>query len=484
MTSLLRIYDNTKMSSEEKEAGYDEVISGRSNFLFAAAVAMALAPDSGKVELTELQYAHKLEIVRTDKQLGASSTSSASTSAVEKPGIAQLLGLAVESGAITKKEDKSGVTLSTSPYSLLTVGVPDTRDNYEKYDLLRRLGMSATFSLDDGGSKEDQNFDASALTEISAKYVLWGDRSSRSKDFDTAWKRNVLPYVERRATADAKLAAAVAEIDVLRLSVDRLAGEAFDAVRPRLQVPQQDTKRLVPVLKGDIQGAVDRAANRFDPKIVSGPEKAAILEAAQEVVVTRKKLGEEDEALKAILDDLEKSPEVTAAYTFHRKKGDADYSEVKILAEYNTALVTFVGNANISINHDRSRVPLTEEPATADMPADKGKKRDTVREYSISLSLEKKIPNFLPFRVNAGGTNEIMLSLSGKLLRLEDENDEIGVGQAKASFPLATGVDLPISVTYATRSEYVDEDEIRGNFGISVDTDKLWSFAKLATGAE
>ena len=129
--------------------------------LLAAALGVKVASEWRTIDL---QRVHRLEMARTDKQLGATSTSSASTSATEKPGVAWLLGLAVESGAINQKEDKTGVTLSTSPYAFLTLGVDDTPDRYEAYDWARRLGISATFPLDSGGDAEDRNFDPSSLT--------------------------------------------------------------------------------------------------------------------------------------------------------------------------------------------------------------------------------------------------------------------------------------------------------------------------------
>jgi hypothetical protein len=477
--NLLDFYTNKKMSEEEKKAAYEEIISGRSNYLLAAGVAVKIAKASRAIDLAEIQDVSLFEIERSDKHLGASSTSSASTSAVEKPGLAWLLGLAVETGAITQKEDKSGVTLSTSPYAFVTLGVPDTPEMYDKYDLVRRLGISGTFALDNSGTAENRNFDSSALTEASAKYVLWGDRSPRSPTFRKAWNDRVLPYVERRASTDAKLAEAVVKIAALRTLADKLADSALAAVLPHLRIKNKAPNDLAPLLKVDLQEAIDRTSATFDPATVTDAEQAEILRAAGDVVSARKRLGEEEKILKGLLSDLEQGPEITAAYTFHRKEDDADYSELKVLAEYNAALVTFVGNAAISLNHDRSRVPPTDQPAEGDMTSDKGKKRDVVRAYSVSFSLEKPIPNFLPLRVNDSGTDQIALSLNGKFMRLEDEHDEIGVVQAKAVFPVATGVDLPVSVTYATRSEYVDEDEVRGNFGISVDTDKLWSLAQL-----
>lgn len=461
----------------EKKARYEGLVASSVEELFPARVAKRVTVTKRDIDLVELQRVHRLEMERTDKQLGASPKSSASTSVAEKPGIAWLLGLALETGAITEKEDKTGVTLSTSPYAFLTLGVDDTPDIYAKYDWLRRLGISATFPLESSGDAKDRNFDPSGVTELSAKYVLYGDRSPRSARFHERWEHDVKPLVEKRLSADTDLMQKVLKLPTLLVLADETRQEMTARVLKQLTT-EPEPADLATKLKQEIEATLDEAAKKLDPESLTEADKLAIRAAAEQVVATRKSLGEEEEIIKRLIEELERSPEVTAAYTYHRKDDDSDYSEVKLLAEYNTQLLTLVANASVSFNHDSSPVP-TQANTDTTLPTTTAERRDTLRDYSISVSLEKKVPNFLRFRVNAGGKNEIALSLSGMLQHLEDQDDELGVAQARASVPLATGVDLGISVTYATRSEYIDEDEVRGNFGISVDTDKLYSLAQL-----
>ena len=47
--------------------------------------------------------------------------------------------------------------------------------------------------------------------------------------------------------------------------------------------------------------------------------------------------------------------------------------------------------------------------------------------------------------------------------------DTIGKLQAKLKIPIAEGIDLPISVTWANRTELIDEHEVRGQFGFTFD---------------
>jgi hypothetical protein len=49
----------------------------------------------------------------------------------------------------------------------------------------------------------------------------------------------------------------------------------------------------------------------------------------------------------------------------------------------------------------------------------------------------------------------------------------IGAAQAKLTFKLGETVKVPLSVTWATRKELIDESEVRGQIGFSFDLDQL-----------
>ncbi|MGH9752109.1 MAG: hypothetical protein ACREA2_04940 [Blastocatellia bacterium] len=53
---------------------------------------------------------------------------------------------------------------------------------------------------------------------------------------------------------------------------------------------------------------------------------------------------------------------------------------------------------------------------------------------------------------------------------------DIAVGQVKLTIPIKdTGLKLPISFTFANRTELVREREVRGNFGLTFDLDTLFA---------
>ncbi len=70
------------------------------------------------------------------------------------------------------------------------------------------------------------------------------------------------------------------------------------------------------------------------------------------------------------------------------------------------------------------------------------------------------------------------ISLSGSVkAKWLAHTPSIYIGQLKLSIPIATGLELPITLTAANRSELIDEEEIRAHIGFTVDTSKLISGA-------
>lgn len=45
--------------------------------------------------------------------------------------------------------------------------------------------------------------------------------------------------------------------------------------------------------------------------------------------------------------------------------------------------------------------------------------------------------------------------------------------QAKVKIPITDGIDVPISLTFANRTDLIDESDVRGQFGFTIDTSKL-----------
>ena len=162
---------------------------------------VADAVSSEQVSLRQLKaYQYMGETARTDKQVGASARAAGSTSAIEKPGFANLLGFAVENGIIQQQTNATSLTLSTSPYAFVAASQGDTADTYQRYDFLNRIGVSANFNLTNQTTPL-ANASRKQLNEWSVRVRLLGDRSTRGADFRDYWNKNIRGKVQRRLVA-------------------------------------------------------------------------------------------------------------------------------------------------------------------------------------------------------------------------------------------------------------------------------------------
>ncbi|UCC84456.1 MAG: hypothetical protein JSW46_05865, partial [Gemmatimonadota bacterium] len=104
--------------------------------------------------------------------------------------------------------------------------------------------------------------------------------------------------------------------------------------------------------------------------------------------------------------------------------------------------------------------------------------QSTVRDYAVGITVEGAIAYRLFGGLNTLDQSKTTISVSGRFSRLEEADDEIGIAQIKVNIPVTAGLRLPISVTYATRTELIDEEEIRGNVGLTVDFDILQALSQ------
>ncbi len=139
-------------------------------------VALQLARKIGLFEAaTPEDFVEAVDSERTDQHLTASSSTPGALANLEKPGIADLLALAVERGALTETTSGTNVTFSTTPYAIRTaLGENDTPDAWEKLRAWRRISTTATFS-----SEAVTAGDFSSLLSAGLKYVAIGNRSAR-----------------------------------------------------------------------------------------------------------------------------------------------------------------------------------------------------------------------------------------------------------------------------------------------------------------
>jgi hypothetical protein len=454
--------------------------SGLSRMPLIIAYAAADALGS-KTQVRKLEaYQYVAETARTDKQIGASAKSAGSTSAIEKPGLVNLLGFAIEHGAIQQNVNDTTVTLSSSPYAFVALTKGDSPKTYQDYELLNRLGVSATFDLN---NKDNvlSNVSRKQLTEWSAKLRLTGDRSTRSKVFQDFWTREIAPLIQTRLNLRQDIADAISRdkaIEPLYLrSSSRnivtplqaqitayLNGRPTDTPDQKKTASDAITEMILCAVRTSVYEPIASGSLTLSPATEAGV--AAGISSLSE---TQSQLATARQKIVQFLQTIGKQGTLsTFAYTNHRVEMGSDYSELKLLFERHVNPLDIILNAGVSLYNK-------PDPAL---------NQDRIRDFDISFSLEGSARS--PLRLKEEDLSKITYSFTFRYQRLmENENmatrtPDIANAQFRLEFPIAAGLSIPIAYTYASATEMGMKKENKFNIGLHLDIDKLYSLTRAA----
>ena len=434
----------------------------------------AASPASSESLRSLEAYQYLSETARTDKQLGGAANSNGAVSAIEKPGFASLLGFAVEHGAINKKNDGTNMTLSTSLYSLYAINKENTAETYRKAGILTRVGVGATFAVDNT-TNDLANARRNNLSEWSVKARLFGDRSTRSAAFQKFWKEKITPLIDARLSAIGKPIEALTSSESPTTDYARLrqqAGKCLkDTVRDRRAAPDYvatttDEERikilsdaLLAALKSNVYNRIKAGQPQLSDEMVAAIETRYVpnLKAALDDLT---KAGGEVEKK---LEDLQKAPLGTFAFTNHRIPTGSDYSEAKFLFEQDKGYfgpMKLIGNFGMSFYNKPD--PLLNQ--------------QRLRDLTAALSFEGTSDS--PF-TEGQNQSKITYSFVGRYQRFFENRHtatrtpDIGQLQFVSEIPFIKGFSLPLSLTYSNATEEERKKGFRFNFGMRMDTDKL-----------
>lgn len=471
----------------------DDIIAGRQTpadavafkfddmFLYALAHAVDPGGDSSIASVKSLKaYQYLGETIRTDKQIGAPAKGAGTTSLIEKPSFARLLGFAVEHGAITQQVSATGLTLSTSPYMLYTFNNGgDTAENYQRAGVLNRIGLAATFDL-----KDQNNALASAsrnqLSEWSVRARLFGDRSTRSKGFQDFWNKPGGP----REAIEGRLAAVTAAFANVSPGLDP-AFDAFTNVKADLRTV------VIAVVGGPSYTAANAESKKkmltnaslcvirkevYDPisnnsfPVTNAKRNQINEELMPRIAASMRNIEAVRKLLNDKLEEFQKGPLATFAYINHRRPIGSDYSEAKFLYQHESPTLDpmkLVANFGASF-YNKPNSALNQQ---------------RLRDIAFGLSFEGQSSS--PFLKDTADLSKITYAFTGSYQRTFENRGVLGkkadiaAFQFKLDVPIFAGFNLPLAVTYANATEQERKSHIRFNFGSGFDFDKLLAIMKL-----
>lgn len=461
---------------------------------------------------------------QTNKQNGAPTAADGSTSAAQKVGVEQLLGIAVEDGAISSKVSGTTMTLSTTPYGFATaLGANkdediDKQSTYLKYHLASEIGISATFNIGDT-TNPLTNATRKQVAQWQAKWTF-RDTSNRSPKIPEF-------YVEGPAKAAASVAADISNEQFYSLR-SLLHEPAMAALKNEWEPSLRDAARKAASAQDAEQESQTKALGKkilelldHDPGYQDALKKLQIKakqDAGDLSALVRKLESDNTEYLAEEKKFEEKIKDLSKGWN-----GDVSFSEKFPTTTMNTsatAAATSVRAAAAAATTPAMPDYLVEElDVTCEPPSDKTKEKvrclplgngtltgnfsgsfysnpstalnqKKFRGVQSALQLEWTLGKG-PVRVKAENDDSKMtISLSGNYERLQENKDQkgkrpdIALGNIKLEIPISSGVSFPISFTAASSSEQIKESYGKGNFGISFDLDKLSALLKAKQPAQ
>ena len=411
------------------------------NVIMALAIARGKLPKAAIAELTA-----QAENASNSKNLGASDSSSA-TNLIAKAGVPAIFGFAVENGALTKATSGTTVTFSGNPVGLVQtmakkgfISAFQDQDDFTKF--LRKLSFGLSFDTSRGSQPGTFTGDKQQLSGFSFKYNILDQRDPRDKNNTARWHDITIHQAANLALALNDFVRTIA------------AGRA-----PQLEAWLVSANQA-------LNGKTD--FNEIQNVLIAELNKLADIKlpADQEALV--KQVGTDFDAFikerNDILNEIANKWIATFDYNNTRPVGTPSFSNFRFLAEKGAykGSIDFTGNASLTFYNSRPTGP----------------KAQRLRDFKFAGQLDVPIGDVTK-------TGKFLLSFAGRYERLLNDEPiagttsvikrgDIAVGQLKLTIPIrGTALKIPLSVSFANRTELVKEKEVRGNFGITFDIDSL-----------
>jgi hypothetical protein len=417
----------------------------------------------------------QLEKDRLDKQAGASSNSAGSTSLTSKGSLPSLLGFAVENGALTQAVSGTTITFSGKPVDVLNalikkdyVRAAVTRTDQPLIRFLSGFGYSFTFDTSQGSTPGTLTGDRQQLDGFFIRYDIYNRRDPRLLKYSGAW--NVV--MAKQAALAGSAQALVASLQPMPSYRAWLNG----AVNSLEEASASDLKNVVTTQYGI-----------FAQTVAKDPDIAPLIASSNDAIVAFAK----DRA--AAIDRIANSWIWTLEYDNSRQKDAAAAAGATAMTGTTTTVpAPSLSSIKLIGETQALRLPKTDFTFNASATFFNNlplvSKAKTLRDWRASAQFDTLLPQI----ANVGKPT---LTFSGQVLRLLQEplgemvqingitvtrTGTMGVAQVKLTFPVgSSGISIPISASWASRSELLpDKQDVRGNFGLTFDLDKLFSKAQ------
>lgn len=406
--------------------------------------------------LSRGEFAKQIEEARTDKQVSSTSSTAGSTSLVNKGTVPAILGFAVENGAATETQTGTILTFRANPVGVIQLLAKkgylksyDAIQNDTATKYLSHLSVAVSFDTARGVASSSATMPAAftgseqQLSSVTAHYDIINKRDPRDRYFTGQWQRLTMTSLSKIPKDMDPILGQFLQNGPLRLWAQNFQNEIGDAQDADIEsIVTTEFQKLGTI---SLPAALDNSIKTLNT------DYGAFLNSRAE-----------------LLNMIARGPLLSVEYTNNFAAPGTmlpDVSTFTVAGE--TGL--FAGQADWTANFN-AEVYNSQTAAI------------TRRLKSVSFSSELDVPLTDPRKVG-----NFVLSGAYKYRNLTaDSLDSSGavlipkgvmsVGQIKLSIPVKNaGIKIPISVTFANRSEFIKEKDIRGNVGITLDMDSLFA---------
>lgn len=444
-----------------------------------------------------------LQQARVDKQIGSNSSSNGSTNLVSRPSTSELLGLGVQAGAFTQTVSGSVATFQANAggaYRAI-IGQPIIcQDCLPKWSL-NNLNVFVSFDLNSQGA-QTLNTSGSAnaspapsavvvpvssrqFSSLIARYNLKNPVDPRSESFKKAWTASYDKHADdlKKASDDLNHAL-VAILEPLSQDADGRIKKLQDSCPAGTTTACGYTKRI----SDDAEKATDTTG--FDNLVKVFKEYFSQL-----ADIARADVPDLDKKVKTAIAAFARYSQLnydtvleargsqfTFEYTYNRPQGQPDTHDFRLIVGLNPKQATsgslftlnFAGTiygGQIPAGSQYGRLRDFQLAAQFDRPLGE------LINHATTLTLAGYAQyQFDPSVLNIGpgnlvpGTN---ITLPQNAQVLLGTKGILGIVQGKITLNMKSGVNIPIGVSWASRTDLLNATDVQGHIGITYDFNSI-----------
>lgn len=421
---------------------------------------------------------------RVDKQVGATSSSVGTTNLVSRPSTPELLGLAVEYGALTQTTNGSVSTFRANADSAIRAiaGQPISCIGCTGTKGLMNLNFSASFDLSHQGTNQLSTSgpatpatpavstvvlpsSSAQFSSFSARYDIYNPKDTRSTQFQNAWSDWF-----NKHEADLQNAAK-ALLNPINTFLKGIVNDPKYSELKQLYGPKlvQAKPEEMSAILDDYLSHLLALAKADDPNF------------DQDVLVVRAAYAQYAQTYNDAFAELRGKPQFSFEYTFNQPQHQPDTDNFRFIYASNPFRGGALFSANLAVTIYQGQIPAgahygrfrdAQAAAQFDFPLPNIMSYPAVFTAAgyVQYQVDPSIINIQPGLLVPGTT----ISLPQNAQVLLGTKGTTGIAQGKVTLKMGnSGVRIPIALTWASRTELIDATDVRGNIGITYDLDSL-----------